>query len=458
MLELNLQLFAADNIAISNDNYANYFNAGSIDAGDMAKTGNVGAGYKLADGTTAVTGTLADLSTEMKEFYSNYLIKDVGPNLIHAQFLDAETLPKNHGRTIEWRKWTDFTKKTTPLTEGVTPEPSKISANPIRAEIAQYGDWTLLSDLVQLQTIDNTLVEITEKHSQNAKLTLDTITREKIIAGCTNIAYAGGADSIPEMSSAITPNDCARLTAYLRQNNAPTFDGSYVMIVHPYIAYDLMTNANWIDVVKYSDSTKIFNGEIGKLYGIRFVQSTEAKVNKAKNVGTGTAAAPAVAVSSILLDSTTPVGVTLPNNTLSASDTATTIPYIYIQDVSASTPTFEKCAVSSISGQSITLSAMPTGFTAAAGDIVYLPESAVGGKDYFTCIVLGKGAGRRVDFNGSNAQMIIKPVGSAGATDPLNQRGSVGWKVDGYTAAITNAAYVYKYYCVSALDGAKAND
>jgi hypothetical protein len=75
-----------------------------------------------------------------------------------------------------------------------------------------------------------------------------------------------------------------------------------------------------------------------------------------------------------------------------------------------------------------------------------------------TCLVLGKGAGRRVDIDGANAEIIVKPIGSAGSTDALNQRGSVGWKVNGYAAAITNENYIYKYYCCSALDGAKAND
>lgn len=458
MFELNLQLFAADNIAISNDRYANYFNAGSIDTTDGVNTGNVGAAYKLADGTTTVTGALSNLSAEMKEFYSQYLIKDVGPNLIHAQFLDAETLPKNHGRTIEWRKWENFSKKTTPLTEGVTPEPSKISVNPLRVSLSQYGDWTLLTDLVQLQTIDNTLVEITEKHSQNAKLTLDTITREKLIAGNgdgTKVAYAGTAVRIGDVRTTISPKDCARLTAYLRQNNAPTFDGSYVMIIHPYVAYDLMTNSDWIDVVKYSDNTKIFNGEIGKLYGIRFVESTEAKVNKAKGFsGTDTTKKYKTTVKTV----TSQTALVLADNTLGSAELASGTKLI-IHDVSDTTnwTTSEVSLSAASDGQSIALSAA-AGFTVAAGDEVWLAENAAEGQDYFTCLVLGKGAGRRVDFNGSNAEMIVKPVGSAGATDPLNQRGSVGWKVDGYTAAVTNSNYIYKYYCCSGLTGAKAND
>lgn len=443
----------ADNIATSNGAYANYLNTASIDPTSMANTGNVGATYSGVDPTSP----LSNLTVEMKEFYSQYLIKDVGPNLIHAQFLESEKLPRNHGRTIEWRKWTNFSKKTTPLTEGVTPEPSKISANPIRAELAQYGDWSLLTDLVQLQTIDNTLVEFTEKHSENAKLTIDTITREEMIAGTINFAYAGDAESIEELTAAINPYDVSRLTAYLQQNNAPTYDGSYVMIVHPFIVHDLRTNSDWIDVVKYSAATQIFKGEVGTLYGIRFVVSTEAKVNKAKKVGSGTAAAPAVKIASVDFANSAK-DITLPDNTLAAGDFAAG-DKLMIQDVSADTFTAKEVTVASVSGQKITITEDPTtGFTPAANDIVYLPTSAGGGKDYFTCLVLGKGAGRKVDIDGSNAEIIVNPIGSAGSTDPLRQRGSVGWKVDAYAAKITNENYIYKYYCVSGLDGAKAND
>lgn len=363
MFELNLQLFAS----AENGGYATYLNKAAIDPTSMSTTANIGAGYE-DENDNPITGALSNLSAEMKEFYSQYLIKDVGPALLHAQFLDEEKLPKNHGRTIEWRKWEDFEKQTTPVVEGITPAPMKLSVNPLRAEISQYIGWVLLTDQVQLLTVDNTLVEYTEKLSQNAKLSLDTITREKIIAGCTNMVFAGGATDIDGVTatSYITPNDVAKMATLLRNNNAPTFaDGSYVAIIHPSVAYDLMTNERWIDVVKYAATTQIFSGEIGKLYGVRFVQSTEAKLVKSETEG---------------------------------------------------------------------------------------------GRDYFICLFFGKGFGKRVALTSDNARIIVKPVGSSGSEDPGEQRGSVAWKVDGYTAAVTNPAYVFKYYCASGITGVRAND
>ena len=60
----------------------------------------------------------------------------------------------------------------------------------------------------------------------------------------------------------------------------PTFNGDYVAIIHPYVAYDLQRDPEWIDAHKYAQPENLFTGEIGKVAGVRFVESTEAKVWK----------------------------------------------------------------------------------------------------------------------------------------------------------------------------------
>ena len=62
--------------------------------------------------------------------------------------------------------------------------------------------------------------------------------------------------------------------------NADTIGESYVAIIHPYVAYDLRRNPEWIDVHKYAEPENIFKGEIGKLAGVRFVETSEAKIWK----------------------------------------------------------------------------------------------------------------------------------------------------------------------------------
>ena len=69
-----------------------------------------------------------------------------------------------------------------------------------------------------------------------------------------------------------------RIVALLKAVNAPKIQGSYVCILHPYAAYDLMRDPEWIDAHKYATPENLYEGEIGEIAGVRFVQTTEAKI------------------------------------------------------------------------------------------------------------------------------------------------------------------------------------
>lgn len=238
---------------------------------------------RLFDTPLNATNSAAEgnnLSAEMKTYYSDYLIDLAGPRLVHDQFGQKHPIPKNGGKTIEFRKYTPLTKALTPLTEGVTPDGNKLDVSTITATVDQYGDWIMLTDMLLLTAIDNNMVQATELLGDQAGRTLDTITREVINAG-TNVQYASG-----QVSSRATLTkehkfnpDCAyRAARFLKTQNAVPFDGYYVAIIHPDVSYDLMRNQEWIDVHKYASPENIYNGEIGKIGQVRFVESTEAKV------------------------------------------------------------------------------------------------------------------------------------------------------------------------------------
>jgi N4-gp56 family major capsid protein len=235
---------------------------------------------KMFDGNpnTVTTGN-ESLSAEMKTYYSDYLIDHAKPNLVHDQFGQKHPIPKNGGKKIEFRKFMPFAKATTPLKEGVTPDGGSLSVTTVSAEIAQYGYYVTMSDILQLTAIDNTLVETTKLLGSQAGSTLDTITREVLSSG-TSVMYSGGAEAREALGdeNKLTVDDIYKAARFLKSQNAPKINGGYVAIVHPDVAYDLMRDEEWIDVHKYSAATNIFEGEIGKLGGVRFVESTEAKI------------------------------------------------------------------------------------------------------------------------------------------------------------------------------------
>lgn len=232
------------------------------------------------------TTLLSDLSAEMKTFYDMTLIDEASPQLVHDQFGQKRPIPANGGKTIEFRKFSSLPKATTALTEGVTPDGGKLDVSTITATVAQYGYYIVQSDVLELTALDNTILEATKLLGKQAGTTLDTIVRNVLVAG-TNVTYCPSvANADTEITSRanlkadskLTVDVIAQVVAKLRANNAPTIGGDYVAIIHPYVAYDLMRDPEWIDAHKYCQPENLYAGEIGKIGGVRFVQTSEAKV------------------------------------------------------------------------------------------------------------------------------------------------------------------------------------
>ena len=240
------------------------------------------------------------MSAEMKTFYEKRLIDQAEPALVHDQFGDPYPIPANGGKNIEFRKYDSLPKATTPLTEGVTPDGQTMNVSTVTAEVRQYGGWGPITDTLQLTAIDNNIVQATKIIASQAGRTLDTIVRD-VLAGGTNVIYApkigeGGAET-PVTSRATLDATCqltsdliARAATQLKAMNADPIGTSFVGIIHPYVAYELRRDPDWIDVHKYAQPDEIYNGEIGTLHGVRFVETSEAKIWK----GTGCPAGLAV--------------------------------------------------------------------------------------------------------------------------------------------------------------------
>lgn len=237
------------------------------------------------------TTLLEGLSPEMKTFYDMTLIDEASANLVHDQFGQKRPIPANGGKTIEFRKFSSLPKATNPITEGVTPDGKSLTVTTITATVAQYGDYITQSDVLELTSLDNTILEATKLLGKQAGLTLDTIVREKIHTGL-NANFCSKADGSAvtarsglDATCQLTVKEIQKAVAKLRANNAPTIGGKYVAIVHPYVAYDLMRDPEWIDAHKYANPTNLYEGEIGEVAGVRFVQTTEAKIYSGTTLG-----------------------------------------------------------------------------------------------------------------------------------------------------------------------------
>lgn len=232
----------------------------------------------FAEPNTNVT-TSSGLTDEMKTYYSDYLIDNAIPKLVHDQFGQKHPIPKNGGKIIEFRKYSPLPKLLDPITEGVTPDGQSLTMSKIEATVAQYGGYVTLSDVLLLTAIDNNLVQATKLLGAQAGATLDTITRE-VLNGGTNVIFSGDRNGRESLAAGdvLTVDDVKKAVRMLKNQNAEKINGSWVGIIHPDVAYDLTNDEAWKDVKTYSDPDDIYEGEIGKLYGVRFVETTEAKI------------------------------------------------------------------------------------------------------------------------------------------------------------------------------------
>ena len=379
------------------------------------------------------TTVSAGLSAEMKTYYSDYLIDNAKPNLVHDQFGQKHPIPTNGGKTIEFRKFVPFSKAVVPLSEGVTPDGGSLSVTNVTATVDQYGYYVTMSDVLMLTAIDNTLLETTRLLGSQAGSTLDTVTRE-VLNGGTSVMYAGGknARASIDADSKLSVDDVFRAARFLKTQNAPKIDGSYVAIVHPDVAYDLMRDDEWVDVHKYSATTEIFEGEIGKLAGIRFVETTEAKIFHASDL-----VASSRTLSIADYSKLTSAGEVADGRGEGSLYRITVGETIDVNDISLiDRPVLIK------NGDAVT-EAVVCGFDAASkyiylkdepksaptvGNVIYPGDAGFDGRDVYYTLVLGANAYGVTEISGGGLTHIVKQLGSGGTADPLNQRATAGWK------------------------------
>ncbi len=390
------------------------------------------------------TQTTSGLSAEMKTYYGMELLENAKPALVHNQFAATKPLPVGGGKTVEWRKFGSFDKALTPLTEGVTPDGSGISVSYITKDLSQYGDYTTVSDMLDMTAIDDVVLEITDRHGANMGLTLDTVTRNEIQQG-TKVIYAtdGAGNEITHryaLSGAckMTSELVAKAATALKKMNAPTFDGKYVCIIHPSVAFDLRQDEAWIAAHQYPAATELFSGEIGELHGVRFVETTEAKIFRGDDLASNSRSlkvnnANGVSGTTVAFD-----GGTVAANALKGR-------YVLIGGTRA------KVVSNTASSMVLDLAV-----TAADNADIYPGEGGAAGCAVYGCLFIGKGAYGVVDLS-EGTEVIVKSRGSSGTADPLDQRSSVGWK-GVHAAAILYDEYMVRVECGSSYSGEdKAN-
>ena len=398
----DIQLFAADENIHGTEGYINAEN---------------GTTTKYGDG---------GLTPEMKKYYSDYLIDNAEPALVHDMFAQKVNIPEGSGKTIQFRKYDPLGKLTTPMAEGVTPTGQTMNATTIDATVAQYGGYVEFTDMLLTSSVDNNLCTATKLLGSQAGRTLDTVTRE-VLCGGTNVQYAEGQVSArhlltggkedPSENHYLTVEAIRRAVRFLKKQNAEKINGSYVAIVHPDCVYDLTKDENWRYPHQYAAPEEIFEGEIGKIEGVRFIESTEAKIFSAPDLGKSSRELELKSENTGIINAFE----------LNEADPSLVGRAVIINGRKAYIGFVEGNYASLYSNKEKTDVFYEK---AAAGTKVYPGEAGAEGRDVYATLIFGDNAYGTTSIENGGLEHIVKQLGSAGTSDPLNQRASVGWKAN----------------------------
>ncbi|MBQ1820320.1 MAG: N4-gp56 family major capsid protein [Clostridia bacterium] len=385
-----------------------------------------------------------------KQFYDKKLLETAKTRLVHASFGQKRSIPRHGGKRVEFRKYDLFTPDVDALTlvEGVTPTGQSLTQSKVEAEVSQYGAYVEVSDLLDLTAYDEVLADSAELLGEQLGTVIEWVTRDAMCA-TTNVQYANGKEQRMELTKTdvLTVDEIRKAVRTLKKNKARMFveatDGSvrrphYVCICSPDATYDLQNDPLWQDVSKYSNAEQIYSGEIGRLFGVVFVESTEAKVLRQTIYLHPNRNAPTETNTVTFAEQPTEEQVRYlktPGNCIFYSED---ILDIVSYDEGTNTLVYEG------SEKYYSSNAFYT------NDVGQVDETGRG-TDVHVTLVFGADAYGVIDVDGSGTmETIIKPHGSEGSGDPLNQRATVGAKVAAYTAKVLNPLWIVRIeHCVS---------
>ena len=375
-----------------------------------------------------------------KTFYDRQLLESARTRFVHAKFGQMRPIPRNSGKRVEFRRWNlfDANDAMKALEEGVTPSGQSLSQSNVEALVSQYGAYVEVSDLLDMTGYDQVITESAELLGEQLGTVVEWVTRDAMNAG-NNVQRAGGkttraaltADdklTVDEIRKAVRTLKRAKARPFCEDERKPHF----ICICSPDATYDLQNDALWQDVSKYSNAEAIYSGEIGRLFGVVFVESTEAKVFR-QSVWNKVSEATSSSASFVLKNAPTEAEaayLSREDNPIRIGEASYTIAGF---DPSSNTVTLKETA---------SLAADAIVYSEDAGALDPETKTAM---DVHSTLIFGKDAYGVVDVAGSGAlQIIIKPHGSAGTQDPLDQRATVGAKVAAYTAVILNELWLLR--------------
>lgn len=372
-------------------------------------------------------------------FYTKQLLDTIridGKNYIYHQLASESPIQEKADKLIV-RRWAPLQAHTVPLAEGVPPMSDKSSVEKYEMQATQYGRYMEFTDKVSFKVVDPVIAHYSKEYSLVAIETLDLLAREELLSKAQRF-YAGGAANITLMRIATGKPKLADLRMIIlslkRQLVKPRTGSSYTVVVSPEFIFDMLDDPYIEKYMSINQTTKNMMDDISALIPMFNMDFKETLVcpDSSQHVTVGGKKALMI----YKLADGTDVGQPW-------EGTEDTLGYVYRE----------------ITEDTVGAYAQVSGYvkdSRTGEDASYIPN-----QDVWTIpagwselkihhiVVVGADALTRTGLAGEqNAKMYAKPLGSAGVLDPIDQRQSIGFKINSVGYGSTRLEAIVDYLCI----------
>ena len=216
----------------------------------------------------AVLNTTSSLSNEVAVYYERRFLERARAMLVHQEGAQLRALEGNAGKQVIFNRFRPLSLATTALsTEGTNPSFVSLVDDQVTVTLAEYGNSVQVSRLLGTVDIDDRDKEKIDVVAQNMGESLDALVRNALHSGATSLTTGAN----------LTAANVAQAVATLKENKALMYDGTFGWIgkIQPQTEYDLILTSTWQNAAAYSNVQALYAGEIGALYGVRFLVTNQ---------------------------------------------------------------------------------------------------------------------------------------------------------------------------------------
>jgi N4-gp56 family major capsid protein len=269
--------------------------AGMAGSAYAAPVGMDASGVNLTGGyASGVTSGTTMMGPAIQSVWSKEILFQAMPVLRFEQFAVKKTeLGVMPGLSVNFMRYNNLPIPSGPLVEGIRMKTYGITAQQYRITVVEHGFGIAVSELLLNASFDDVMASASRLLGRNMALYMDIQARETIQSassvvygysaptdlttgyGIYNRGTQGASGTIASGSFFFTPHAVKDAVLELSTKNIPRLGETYVCFIHPSQSRQLRDTPEFIEVSKYAAPGNFMLGEIGRLYDVVFIETTQ---------------------------------------------------------------------------------------------------------------------------------------------------------------------------------------